>query len=192
VSVPRPNLSRMSNLGRNQTALLVVDVQNDVVGNAWHRDEVVGRIAGLVDRARDADIPVVWVQHNEPEMPIGTPGWDIVDALVPEAGESRIDKQYGDSFADTNLESIFAALDVGHIVLCGAQTDACITATLYGGIHRGYDVTLVQDAHTTDDTDFGGRQLPAELLVNHLVRAATYSELPDVVLTAKPADAISW
>ena len=71
-------------------------------------------------------------------------------------------------------------------MLCGAQTDACITATMYGGIHRGYDVTLVEDAHTTDDTEFRGQQLPAELLVDHLVRAATYSELPDVVLTAKP------
>ncbi|MEP6561520.1 MAG: cysteine hydrolase family protein [Nakamurella sp.] len=183
----------MSNhLGRKQTALLVVDVQNDVVGNAWQRDEVVGRIAGLVDRARSADVPVVWVQHNEPEMAIGSSGWAIVDALVPAAGESRIDKQYGDSFAETELESVFERLDVRRIVLCGAQTDACITATMYGGIHRGYDVTLVEDAHTTDDTEFGGQQLPAELLVSHLVRAAKYSELPGVLLSAEPADAISW
>ena len=97
----------MSNLGRKQTALLVVDVQNDVVGNAWQRDEVVGRIAGLVDRAREAEVPVVWVQHNEPEMPIGSAGWHIVDALVPDSGEPRIDKQYGDSFAETELESVF-------------------------------------------------------------------------------------
>ena len=170
--------------GRDQTALLVVDVQNDVVGAAWQRDEVVGRIAELVDRARTAEVPVVWVQHNEPEMPIGSPGWQIVDELVPDADEPRIDKQYGDSFADTDLESVFAGLNVGHLVLCGAQTDACITATLYGGIHRGYDVTLVEDAHTTDDTEFRGQPLPAELLVNHLVRAAKYSALPDVALTA--------
>src|SRR5690349_19686674 len=124
--------------GRDRTALLVVDVQNDVVGNAWHREEVVGRIADLVDRARTARTPVVWVQHNAQEMPIGSPGWQIVDDLVPGDGEPRIDKQYGDSFADTDLESAFAAQNVNHVVLCGAQTDACITATLYGAVHRGY------------------------------------------------------
>ncbi len=183
-------MSRLT--GRDQTALLVVDVQNDVVGAAWQRDEVVGRIAELVDRARTAEVPVVWVQHNEPEMPIGSPGWHIVDELVPGNGEPRIDKQFGDSFADTDLESVFAGLKVGHLVLCGAQTDACITATLYGSIHRGYDVTLVEDGHTTDDTEFRGRPLPAEVMVNHLVRAATYSELPDVTLTATPAASVSF
>lgn len=183
----------MSNLtGRDQTALLVVDVQNDVVGTAWQRDEVMGRIAGLVDSARAADVPVVWVQHNEEEMPIGSTGWAIVDGLVPGHDEARIDKQYGDSFADTELEKVFEQLGVGHIVLCGAQTDACITATMYGGICRGYDVTLVEDAHTTDDSEFGGAQLPAELMVKHLVRAATYAEWPGVRLTAMPARAISW
>jgi nicotinamidase-related amidase len=183
----------MSNLtGRDQTALLVVDVQNDVVGTAWHREEVVGRIGDLVQRARAAGTPVVWVQHNEEEMLIGSPGWQIVDDLVPTDDEQRIDKQYGDSFADTDLEAVFAAKNVAHVVLCGAQTDACITATLYGAVHRGYDVTLVEDAHTTDNTEFRGRTLPADLLVNHLVRAATYSQLPGITLDAKPAAAISW
>ncbi len=178
--------------GRDRTALLVVDVQNDVVGTAWHRDEVVGRIVDLVQRARAAGTPVVWVQHNEEEMPIGSPGWRFVDELVPADAEPRIDKRYGDSFADTDLESVFAAQNVNHVVLCGAQTDACITATLYGAVHRGYDVTLVEDGHTTDDTEFQGQSLPANLLVSHLVRAATYSTLPGITLDAKPAAAISW
>jgi nicotinamidase-related amidase len=183
----------MSNLtGRGQTALLVVDVQNDVVGTAWRSDEVVDRIAGLVDSARGADVPVVWVQHNDEAMTIGSAGWGIVDQLVRAEGEPRIDKHYGDSFADTELESVFEKLEVGHIVLCGAQTDACITATMYGGVQRGYDVTLVEDAHTTDDSEFGGVPMPAELLVKHLVRAATYAEWPGVQLTAKPAGSISW
>lgn len=186
-------VSGMSTLtGRDQTALLVVDVQNDVVGNAWHRDEVVTRIADLVDRARAAGVPVVWVQHNDPGMPIGSPEWQFVDALVPAQDEPRIDKQFGDSFADTNLESVFAELNIGTVVLCGAQTDACITATMYGAVHRGYDVTLVADAHTTDDTEFQGQALPAELLIGHLVRTATYSALPGVSLTARTADSLSW
>jgi nicotinamidase-related amidase len=178
--------------GRDRTALLVVDVQNDVVDTAWQREEVVGRIGDLVQRARHAGTPVVWVQHNEDEMPVGSPGWQIVDDLIPSEDEPRIDKQYGDSFADTELESVFAALNVSHVVLCGAQTDACITATLYGAVHRGYDVTLVEDGHTTDDTEFQGQALPADLLVGHLVRTAKYSTLPGITLDATPAAAISW
>jgi nicotinamidase-related amidase len=78
--------------GRDQSALLAVDMQNDVVGSAWRRDEVVGRIGDLVGKARAVGARVVWVQHNEDEMPIGTPGWEIVDALSPVEGEARIDK----------------------------------------------------------------------------------------------------
>ena len=178
--------------GRDGTALLVVDVQNDVVGTAWHRDEVVGRIDELVQRARAAGTPVVWVQHNDEDMPLGSPGWQIVDELLPSDDEPHIDKQYGDSFADTDLGAVLATKNVGHVVLCGAQSDACITATLYGAVHRGYDVTLVEDAHTTDDTEFQGQALPADLLVGHLIRAAKYSELPGINLTATPAAAISW
>jgi nicotinamidase-related amidase len=178
--------------GRDQSALLVVDVQNDVVGTAWHRDEVVGKIGDLVQRARAAGTPVVWVQHNAQEMPIGSPGWQIVDDLAPADGEPRIDKQFGDSFADTELESVFAAQQVAHVVLCGAQTDACITATMYGAVHRGYDVTLVEDAHTTGDTQFRDAALPATVLINHLVRAATYSSLPGINLDAQPAASITW
>lgn len=172
--------------------MLVVDVQNDVVGSAWQRDAVIQRIADLVDRARAANVPVVWVQHSDQWMTIGSTQWQIVEALAPADGEPRIEKRFGDSFADTDLESVFDALNVGHIVLCGAQTDACITATMYGAVHRGYDVTLAEDANTTDDTEFRGLPFPAELLVGNLVRAATYSELPGVALTAKPAAAIVW
>jgi nicotinamidase-related amidase len=178
--------------GRDRTALLVVDVQNGVVGTAWRRDEVVTRIASLVEGARAAQVPVVWVQHSDRELSMGSEPWQLVDALVPIAGEPRIDKQYGDSFADTDLESVFDKLNVARIVLCGAQTDACITATLFGAIHRGYDVTLAEDAHTTEDSEFRGQALPAELLVGHLVRAATYSELPGIALDATPAAQISW
>lgn len=177
---------------RDQTALLVVDVQNDVVGQAWQRDEVVGRIAELVDSARAAEVPVVWVQHHDDYLPVGSDGWKFVDALVPAEDEARVDKAYGDSFAETDLESVFDALNVAHVVLCGAQTDFCITATLYGAIHRGYDVTLVADGHTTNDTEFEGVALPAEVMGAYLVRAATEASLPGIALTAKPAASIGW
>ena len=167
-------------------------MQNGVVGQAWQRDAVVGRIAELVAAAREGGVPVVWVQHQEMQMPIGSDEWQLVDPLVPADGEARIDKRWGDSFAQTDLEQTLDGLGVSRLVLCGAQTDFCIIATLYGAIHRGYDVTLVEDAHTTDDTEFRGRPLRAEHLVTALVHTTVMTTLPGVTVTTEPAAAVTW
>jgi nicotinamidase-related amidase len=142
---------------RPNTALLVVDVQNGVVGEAFRRDEVVANVATLVDRARSGGVPVVWVQHSNPQaMPRGGEGWEIVPELTVDDGEPVVQKEYPDSFEDTDLEEQLAALAVGSLVVAGAQTDECIRSTLHGAIARGYDATLVSDAHTTEDlTEFG-------------------------------------
>jgi len=142
---------------RHRTALLVIDVQNGVVGEAYHRDDVVANVATVVEKARVEHVPVVWVQHSDPQnMPRGGEGWEIVPELAVADGEPVVQKEYPDSFEDTDLEQQLAALDVGSLVVVGAQTDECIRSTLHGAIARGYDATLVSDAHTTEDlTEFG-------------------------------------
>jgi len=131
--------------------LLVVDMQHDVLAGAWHADDVTARVAGLVDRARLAGVPVVWVRHSSDAMPVGSDGWQLVPALVPATGEAVVEKRYGDSFEATNLTEVLVALKTETVVVCGAQSDACVISTLFGGFTRGYDMTLVGDAHTTDD-----------------------------------------
>jgi nicotinamidase-related amidase len=151
---------------RPNTALVVIDVQNGVVANAHDRDGVVGNIATLVDRARAAEVPVVWVQHSSDELPIGSDQWQYVPELVPADGEPLVAKTYGDSFEATDLEEHLAGLGVGRLVVTGAQTDACIRSTIHGAFTRGYDVTLVTDAHTTEDlTEWGAP--PPEQVISH-------------------------
>src|SRR5579884_1008513 len=141
---------------RPNTALLVIDVQNDVVRTAHNRDGVVATIAGLVDKARADGVPVVWVQHSDDELRRDTEGWDYVPELVRNPDEPLVHKNYGDSFEATDLEDVLAERQVGRLVVAGAQTDACIRSTLHGAIVRGYDATLVADAHTTIDlTEWG-------------------------------------
>jgi nicotinamidase-related amidase len=141
---------------RPQTALLVIDVQNDVVDGAHNRDAVINNIASLVDRARDAGTPVVWVQHSDDDLAQGSDGWQYVSELKRDESEPLIHKNYGDSFADTDLENVLAERKVGRLIVTGAQTDACIRSTLHGALVRGYDATLVSDAHTTQDqTEWG-------------------------------------
>jgi nicotinamidase-related amidase len=151
---------------RPNTALLVVDVQNGVVEGATGRDSVVGNIASLVDKARDQQVPVVWVQHSDDNLARDSDDWRIVPELEPDAAEPLIEKNYGDSFEATNLESVLAELGVGRLVVAGAQTDACIRSTLHGAFTRGYDAILVSDAHTTEDLSEWGAPPPEQVIAH--------------------------
>src|SRR4249920_2218786 len=136
---------------RPNTALLVVDVQNGVVEGAHQRDAVVANVGSLVDKARQEQVPVVWVQHSDEHLVRGSDGWLIVPELTPGVAEALVEKNYGDSFEDTSLETVLSGLGVGRLVVVGAQTDWCVRSTLHGALARGYDATLVSDAHTTED-----------------------------------------
>lgn len=151
---------------RPNSALLVVDVQNGVVGAAHERDAVVANIAGLVDRAREERVPVVWVQHADEELVPDSEPWQIVPELVPDEGEPLVHKEYGDSFEATDLETILSGLGVGRLLVVGAQTDACIRSTLHGALARGYDATLVSDAHTTEDLSPWGAPPPDQVIAH--------------------------
>src|SRR5215467_15580446 len=132
---------------RPNTALLVVDVQNGVVGGAHERDAVVANVGSLVEKARRERVPVVWVQHSDEGLARGSDDWRIVPELSPGDAEPLVEKSYGDSFEDTSLETVLSGRGIGRLVV-GAQTDACVRSTLHGAFARGYDATLVSDAHT--------------------------------------------
>jgi len=149
---------------RPNTALLVIDVQNDVVKDAHDRDGVVANIATLVDKARAGGVPVVWVQHNDDELRRDTEGWEYVPELKRAEDEPLIHKNYGDSFDATELEEVLAERRVGKLVVTGAQTDACIRSTLHGAVVRGYDAILVSDAHTTQDQTEWGAPPPDQIV----------------------------
>jgi nicotinamidase-related amidase len=136
---------------RPNTALIVIDMQRGVVGQAYEVDRVVANINALVDKARAENVPVIWVQHADDDMPPGSEGWQYVAELEPNEAEPLVHKRYGDSFEETDLEAILAERRIGRLVVTGAQTDACIRSPLHGALVRGYDATLVEDAHTTED-----------------------------------------
>ncbi|HEY3530189.1 MAG TPA: cysteine hydrolase family protein [Nocardioides sp.] len=134
------------------SALLVIDVQNANTADGYRRDEVIGNIRGLIDRAKHVGAPVIWVQHHAGGSPLerGTEGWQIVEEVRPGDGETVVEKEYLDSFVETGLRAELDRLGVGHLVICGAATDACIRSTAQRSQIEGYDVTLVADGHTTD------------------------------------------
>jgi nicotinamidase-related amidase len=162
---------------RPNTALVVVDVQNGVVEGAHRRDDVVANIGTLVEKARREGVPVIWVQHINDALVRGSDTWQIVPELEPAASEPLVEKRFGDSFEDTALESLLSDLAVGRVVVVGAQTDACIRATIHGAFVRGYDTTLVGDAHTTEDSTEWGAP-PPEAVIAHTNLYWSYEEAP--------------
>ena len=151
---------------RPHTALLVIDVQNGVVAGAPGLADVVANINTLTDRARAAGVPVVWVQHQDEDLVAGTEAWEYVPELKRLDTEPLVAKSYPDSFDETELESVLAAHGVGRLLVTGAQTDCCVRSTLHGGLVRGYDATLVADAHTTEDLTAYGAPAPEQVIAH--------------------------
>jgi nicotinamidase-related amidase len=152
---------------RPNTALLVVDVQSGVVERVHERDVVVANIGSLVEKARRERVPVVWVQHADEQLARGSDEWRMVPELTPGEGEPLVAKSHGDAFEDTTLEeAVLSDLGVGRLVVVGAQTDACIRSTLHGAFGRGYDATLVSDAHTTEDQTAWGAPPPDRVIAH--------------------------
>jgi nicotinamidase-related amidase len=153
----------------NQSALVVVDVQVGVMAESWEAPRVIKNVVRAVERARESGVPVIWVQHDSDELPKDSSSWQLVPQLVPAVGEHRVHKRFPSSFENTSLEDGLARLGTTHIVLAGAQTNWCIRATAYAALDRGYDLTLLKDAHTTESIDLGdGSRVEAASIVADL------------------------
>jgi nicotinamidase-related amidase len=149
---------------RPNTALVVIDVQNGAMAGAYNRDAVIANIKTLVDKARAEGVPVIWVQHTSREFARGSEAWQYVPELDLGDSEPVVHKTYGDSFEETDLEERLAERGIGRLVVAGAQTDECVRATLHGAVVRGYDATLVADAHTTEDLSEWGAPTPDKVI----------------------------
>ena len=159
--------------------LMVVDVQVGVMREAWEAPRVIANVARAVERARTQGVPVLWVQHAGEGLQHGSPEWQWVPELVPAAGEALIHKHFNSSFEETTLDAELAHLGATHIVLAGAASNWCIRATAYGALDRGYDLTLVQDAHSTGTMALDdGTRIEAENIVRELNLAMTWLSYP--------------
>lgn len=177
---------------RPASALLVVDVQTKVMASAHERDRVVANIGRAVARARGEGVPVLWVQHeDEGNLVKGSDAWRIVAELDPQPGEPRIEKRWGDAFEDTDLEATLARLNVGRLIVAGAQTDACIRCTLHGALTRGYDVILLGDAHSTEDLSAWGAP-PPEQVIRHTNIYWEHQTAPGRTAAVATADEVAF
>lgn len=149
-----------------RTAVLVIDLQVAVVPGCHDAAGVLTRTAALVERARREGAPVIWVQHHGDD-PEGTPGWALAAPLERAPGEPLVRKAHRDSFAGTDLAQLLDHLAVTRLVVAGAQSDYCVRTTAAAAAARGFDVTLVSDAHTTRDAVWQDVHVSAEQIIAH-------------------------
>ena len=163
----------------NKGVLLVVDVQVGVMSEAWDAPRIIGNVSRAVERARARNVPVIWVQHSGKDLAYGSPEWQWVREVTPAEGETLIHKEFNSSFERTALDEELARIGATHIALAGAATNWCIRATAYGALDRGYDLTLIKDAHTTGTMELGdGVRIEAANLIHDLNIAMTWVSYP--------------
>ena len=151
------------------SALVIIDVQQGMFTFRLplHRgDEIVERIAGLLRRARAAQVAIFHVQHDGgPGHPLakGSPGWIHHAAVAPVPGEAVIEKRYASAFHDTDFHARLRAKGIDRLIIAGIQTENCVDSACRAAAALGYRVVLVADAHSTFDSPV----LPAESIIAH-------------------------
>lgn len=176
-------------IDKSNKVLLVVDVQNSAVENAYNREIVIGNINTVIAKARGKAIPILFVQHSDDDLIEGSNGWKFVNELDVRKEDQVIPKHYNSAFEETNLESYLRDQKINEIVLVGAATNWCIRATAYGALDRGYDLTLIGDGHTTESIELTkDKGLKAEDIIldlNIAMKWLRYPKRSNKVLKAK-------
>lgn len=153
-----------SDVMSEKTALVVIDAQIGVVGEAYQHDAVLENINLLLDRARSSGTPVIYVQHNDSQgnyLVQGSPYWAIHPTITPQEGEPVVQKMSPDSFHQTSLQGELEKRGITRLIITGGQTQYCVDTSVRRAVAQGYDVALASDAHTTDDSE----TLPAEKII---------------------------
>lgn len=158
----------------NRTALLVMDLQSDIVGMLGDAvAPVVERAAGVVAAARKARLPIIYVvvgfRPGYPELSprnasfsavaksgrfvVGTPGSDIAAAVRPAEGDVVVVKHRVSAFAGTDLEMVLRAKGVDTLILLGVATSGVILSTVRHGADADYQLVVVKDCCADRDED---------------------------------------
>ncbi|SCY75862.1 Nicotinamidase-related amidase [Flavobacterium anhuiense] len=167
----------------SKKALLVIDIQNDYFENgAW---ELVGskeaslKARKLMDYFRANKLPIANIQHlaadvNAPFFQPATFGVEIHENVKPHEGEKVIQKNYPNSFRDTELLEYLKANDVTELVITGMMSHMCVDATTRAAKDLGFECTVIADACASRDLELAGKTVKAEDVHTAFISALSF------------------
>jgi nicotinamidase-related amidase len=175
------------------TALLIIDVQQALcIGDeaAFEIDAVIERINALSRAAREAGVPVVFVQHEETagSLQAGSAGWQLAPGLNISEGDVRVRKTKSSAFHETELDAALRGRGVSRLVVCGLQSEFCVDSSVRHALALGYDVVLVADGHSTLDSE----TLSAAQISAHHNRTFRYMTSLGRQITVVPSERVQF
>jgi len=138
--------------------LLVVDTQKAITKEELYNfEQFENRVKALIQIARDNNIEVIYVRHDDGpgnELTKGKDGFEIYEGFRPLENEKIFDKRVNSAFKDTGLLEYLKQKEEAEIVIVGLQTDYCIDATIKAGFEHGFNMIVPAGTNTTFDNSY--------------------------------------
>ncbi|MDJ1136335.1 cysteine hydrolase family protein [Streptomyces iconiensis] len=155
------------------SALLVMDVQRDIVDIADDGSGYLPRLRRAIDGARAAGLPVIYVtiglRPGNPEVSTrnrvltaavegglfteGAPGTGIHPAVAPHQDDILVTKRRGSAFSGSDLDLVLRARDINALVLTGIATSGVVLYTLCQANDLDFALTVLPDACLDTDPE---------------------------------------
>lgn len=164
-----------------KSALLVIDVQQALIDERPARmDEFLLNIGMLIGAAHQGGTEVIYVRHDcgaGDSLAFGSVGWQLERSLTPRADERIFDKRFRSAFFKTGLHKYLQEREITRLIVCGMQTEYCITTSVTVAFELGYEVLIPSGATTTYSNPF----VAGEKLINYYERMIWTDPLANVI-----------
>lgn len=159
-------------MGFDTTALLVMDVQQNIVGRYATPDDYLARVARAIAAARQAGIKVIYVtvsfREGRPEISkrnkmfgniaptgfvTGDQSTSIHPAVAPAPGEIQITKRRVSAFAGSDLDVVLRAGNTDTLILCGIATSGVVLSTVRQAADLDYRLIVLSDGCLDQDPE---------------------------------------
>jgi ureidoacrylate peracid hydrolase len=162
-------------LNNANTALIVVDVQNDFCHNQGvfskyksatldHVEQAVSNLSALIEKCRKFDLPIIFIRTTHSDW-TNSPSWlkrmegagkkmricapdswgSNFYNVAPKEGDCIVTKHRYSAFIGTDLDLILRSKGIENILVTGVATNVCVESTARDGYHRDYNVILIED-----------------------------------------------
>ncbi|PEB51747.1 cysteine hydrolase [Bacillus pseudomycoides] len=149
-------------------ALLIIDAQQELIdGNeqeaaVFHKDQLLAAINVAIQKALQSNALIIFVRDTDVASGIGQ-GFQIHKEITVPPEAVIIDKQATNSFYNTSLQTLLKEKEIGHLIIGGCKTEHCIDTAVRTATVQGFDVTLIQNGHSTTDSTI----LSAQQIIEH-------------------------